>query len=67
MPADRLAALRGAFQKAMEDKEFLGKTEKLGLPVDPAYGETVRKMVTDALHQSPETVKLLAEALKTSN
>jgi tripartite-type tricarboxylate transporter receptor subunit TctC len=64
IPADRLQALRGAFQKAMEDKEFLGKTEKLGLPVDPAYGEAVRKMVTDALHQTPETVSLLAEALK---
>ena len=67
MAPDRLQTLRTAFQKAMEDKEFLSKTEKLGLPVEPAYGEAVRKMVTDALHQSPETVKLLAEALKTGN
>jgi tripartite-type tricarboxylate transporter receptor subunit TctC len=66
MSADRLQTLRTAYQKAMEDKEFLGKTEKLGLPVDPAYGETVRTMVRDALNQTPETVSLLAEALKAS-
>jgi tripartite-type tricarboxylate transporter receptor subunit TctC len=63
IPADRLAALRDAFRKAMEDKEFLAKTEKLGLPVDPAYGDTVLKMVKEALQQSPETIALLADAL----
>jgi tripartite-type tricarboxylate transporter receptor subunit TctC len=64
IPADRLAALRDAYRKAMEDKEFLAKTEKLGLPVEPAYGEAVLQMIKDALNQSPETVALLAEALK---
>ena len=64
IPPDRLAALRTAFRMAMEDKELLAKAEKLGLPIDPAYGETVLAMVRDALNQSPETVALLAEALK---
>jgi len=64
IPADRLAALRDAYRKAMEDKEFLAKTAKLGLPVQPAYGDTVLAMVKEALNQSPETVALLAQALK---
>ena len=64
IPADRLAALRTAFRMAMEDKELLAKTEKLGLPIEPAYGDTVLQMIKDALKQSPETVALLAEALK---
>ena len=64
IPADRLAALRTAFRMAMEDKEFLAKTSKMGLPVEPAYGDTVRQMVKDALNQTPETVALLARALK---
>lgn len=64
IPPDRLAALRAAFRMAMEDKELLAKTEKLGLPIQPAYGDTVLQMVKDALNQSPETVALLAEALK---
>ena len=64
IPPDRLAALRDAFRMAMEDKELLAKTEKLGLPIQPAYGDTVLAMVKEALTQSPETVALLAESLK---
>ena len=64
IPPDRLAALRTAFRMAMEDKEFLAKTSKMGLPVEPAYGDTVRQMVKDALQQTPETIALLAAALK---
>src|SRR5215510_2165519 len=44
IPPDRLAALRTAYRMALEDKELLAKTEKLGLPIDPAYGDTVLKM-----------------------
>ena len=64
IPPDRLAALRTAFRMAMKDKELLAKTEKLGLPIEPAYGDTVLQMVKEALKQSPETVALLAESLK---
>jgi tripartite-type tricarboxylate transporter receptor subunit TctC len=63
IPADRLAALRGAFRMAMADKEFLAKTDKLGLPVQPAYGDAVLAMVKEALSQSPETIALLAQSL----
>ena len=49
---------------AVEDKEFLAKTQKLGLPVQPAYGDAVADMVKQALDQSPETIALLASALK---
>lgn len=64
IPPDRLAALRNAFRMAMEDKELLAKTEKLGLPIEPAYGDAVLQMIKEALKQSPETVALLAESLK---
>jgi putative tricarboxylic transport membrane protein len=64
IPPDRLAALRTAFRMAMKDKELLAKTEKLGLPIEPAYGDTVLQMVKEALKQSPETIARLADALK---
>jgi tripartite-type tricarboxylate transporter receptor subunit TctC len=64
IPPDRLAALRSAFRMAREDKELLAKTDKLGLPIEPAYGDTVLEMIKAALKQSPETVALLAESLK---
>ena len=64
IPADRLAALREAYKKALEDKELQAKTEKLERPVDPAFGEDVLRMVQAALNQTPETVALLKEAMK---
>jgi tripartite-type tricarboxylate transporter receptor subunit TctC len=64
IPADRLAALREAYKKALEDKELQAKTEKLERPVDPAFGEDVLKMVQAALNQTPETIALLKDAMK---
>ena len=63
IPEDRLQALRGAFQRAMEDPELMAKAEKLERPVDPAYGDAVLKMIKDALNQTPETIALLKQAL----
>ncbi|MGE3245443.1 MAG: Bug family tripartite tricarboxylate transporter substrate binding protein [Beijerinckiaceae bacterium] len=66
MPADRLAALRDAYKKAMEDKDAQEKVAKLGRPLDPEYGEAVAKMVKDALQQDKDTVELLKASMKKS-
>ena len=62
IPADRLAALREAYKKALEDKELQAKAEKLGVPVDPAYGDDVLKMIKEALNQSPEVIAVVKNA-----
>jgi tripartite-type tricarboxylate transporter receptor subunit TctC len=64
IPEDRLAALREAYRKALEDKELQGKAEKLERPVDPAYGDDVLNAIKEALNQTPETIAVLKEALK---
>jgi tripartite-type tricarboxylate transporter receptor subunit TctC len=64
IPADRLAALRDAYKKALEDKELQAKAEKLGLPVDPAYGDDVLKLVKEALNQKPEVIAVVKNALE---
>jgi hypothetical protein len=64
IPADRLAALRDAYRKALEDKELQAKAEKLERPVEPAYGDDVLNAVKEALNQTPETIAVLKEALK---
>jgi tripartite-type tricarboxylate transporter receptor subunit TctC len=64
IPADRLAALREAYRKALEDKELQAKAEKLERPVEPAYGDDVLNAVKEALNQTPETILVLKEALK---
>lgn len=64
IPADRLAALRDAYKKSMEDSEAKAKAQKLGLPIQPAFGDEVAKMVREALNQTPETIALLREAMQ---
>ena len=59
-----LDALREAYRKALEDKELQEKAAKLERPVEPGYGDDVLKAIVAALKQPPETVALLAEALK---
>jgi tripartite-type tricarboxylate transporter receptor subunit TctC len=64
IPEDRLAALRDAYKKALEDKELQAKAEKLERPVDPAYGEEVLNMVKTALNQKPEVIAVVKNALE---
>jgi tripartite-type tricarboxylate transporter receptor subunit TctC len=64
IPAPQLAALRDAYRQSMEDKDMQARADKLGLPVEPLYGEDVAKAVSEALNQSPEVVNLLVEGFK---
>lgn len=64
IPQPALDALRGAYRRALEDKELHEKAAKLERPIEPAYGDDVRKAIVAALTQSPETVTLLAQALQ---
>jgi hypothetical protein len=48
----------------MEDKELVARAEKIGLPVEPLYGEDITKMINAALKQSPDTIALLKESME---
>jgi len=50
-PTDRVKMLREAFNKTMEDKEFLADLEKRKFDLDPSSGEELEKIVKDALSQ----------------
>ena len=63
IPADRLAALRAAYKKALEDPELRDKAMKAGRPIEPAYGEELAAMIRESLDQPPATVALLKAAL----
>lgn len=45
VPADRLDALRRAFDAAVKDKEFLETTQKARLDVDPMSGEDIELFI----------------------
>jgi tripartite-type tricarboxylate transporter receptor subunit TctC len=63
IPADRLSALRAAYDKSMDDKELQQQAEKSGRPLEPLGGAEVAKKVRLALDQPPEVVALVREIL----
>lgn len=63
-PADRMAELRAAYEKALTDPALLAEADKLGIPIEPLYGDEVAKLVNEALNQSPETVEIIAAAVE---
>lgn len=61
IPAERLEVLRGAYKRALSDKGLQERAAKLGLPLDPDFGDDVLNQVRAALNQPPETIALLAK------
>jgi len=59
IPADRVAALRNAFQQMLKDPDFLAETQKLRLDVHPMDGPTMEKLLKE-IYATPKNV--LAQA-----
>jgi tripartite-type tricarboxylate transporter receptor subunit TctC len=54
-PADRIAALRDAFDQVVKDPEFLLQAERGGVEVDPTPGIEIQK-ISDAIATTPKDV-----------
>jgi len=61
---NRLAVLREAYKKALNDPGFLKEAQMMALDLDPAFGEDVAKMMKEAVNQPPENVNLLRSLIK---
>jgi tripartite-type tricarboxylate transporter receptor subunit TctC len=58
VPADRVDALRAAFDQMVKDEDFLAKMKGLNLPVtEPISGVEAQKIVESSLAGSPDVVK----------
>jgi tripartite-type tricarboxylate transporter receptor subunit TctC len=55
VPADRVKALRAAFDATMKDPVFLAEAKKRGLNVDPMTGDAVEKLIV-RFHSYPERI-----------
>jgi tripartite-type tricarboxylate transporter receptor subunit TctC len=55
VPADRVTAVRRAFDAAMKDKDFLADAEKLKIEVDPLSGEEVATLI-GKLYNTPQDI-----------
>ena len=52
VPAERVDAIRRAFDATMKDKEFLAEAEKLKIEIDPLTGEQVAALIVRHLQDA---------------
>jgi tripartite-type tricarboxylate transporter receptor subunit TctC len=57
--AERLTALREAWNKTVKDTEFLAEAKKRGWPVAPVAGEELDSLAKEVIAQPPEVVQRL--------
>jgi tripartite-type tricarboxylate transporter receptor subunit TctC len=62
VPADRVEALRRAFDATMKDSAFLKEAEAMGFEVVPQTGERIAERVTAALATPKDIVRLAERA-----
>jgi tripartite-type tricarboxylate transporter receptor subunit TctC len=63
VPAERVTAIRRAFDATMKDPEFLAEAEKLKIEVDPLTGEQVAALIVDIYKTPAATVERVREAM----
>jgi len=63
VPAERVNAIRRAFDAVMKDKEFLDEADKLKIEIDPLGGEQVAALI-DQIYKTPTaTVERVRDAM----
>jgi len=63
VPADRVAALRKAFEATMKDPAFLADAEKRKLSIDPTPHQQLHAMISKIVSASPELVDRVKVAI----
>jgi tripartite-type tricarboxylate transporter receptor subunit TctC len=63
VPADRVNAIRRAFDATMKDKEFLAEAEKLKIEIDPLAGEQVATLIGQIYKTPADTVARVRDAM----
>jgi tripartite-type tricarboxylate transporter receptor subunit TctC len=67
IPADRLAALRTAFEAAHRDLQFLAEGQKLGVDISPVGAEAIDHALDDMAHASPEVFAYMKRLMAGAN
>jgi hypothetical protein len=64
IPANRLAALRGAFEATMKDAEFVAEAEKLQMEIEPLTAAQIDKLLAAAYATPKSIVQQAGELLE---
>jgi len=67
VPAERVAALRKAFDDTMRDPAFLAAAQKAGLHFNPVGGEELQKIVIRIVSPSPTVIEKVKDAIRPRN
>ena len=62
VPADRLTALRRAFDATMKDAEFVAEVERTRLALNPITGEELQKLVAEVSDMPPALLEKVRAA-----
>jgi tripartite-type tricarboxylate transporter receptor subunit TctC len=62
-PAERVAALRQAFDQSIKDPELLAETKKSRMDVDPTSGAALEKLAREILEQPPDVLARVKKIL----
>lgn len=63
VPSDRVAALREAFAKSLQDEDLRNEAKKSNLDLSPLSGEDFEQLIATLFRAKPEVLKLAREAL----
>jgi len=64
VPAERVSALRQAFDETMKDPKFVAAAEQANMYFNPIGGEELQRIVGRILKPSPEVMAKVKNALK---
>jgi tripartite-type tricarboxylate transporter receptor subunit TctC len=64
VPPARLQVLRDAYKKVLTDPVFIKDMEKMGMDLDPGFGDEVTKLMEAAINQPAENITLLRSLVK---
>lgn len=62
VPADRVAALRAAFDAMTSDADFKAMAEKTKLEIEPVSGKEIEELIRDIYSSSPDIIQAAADA-----
>ena len=67
VPADRVKALRQAFDDTLSDPQFIAAAKQANMDINPMGGEELQQIVRKVAGLSPKVIAMVKEAIKTKD
>ena len=64
VPAERLAALRKAFQALVRDPDFIRESDRRNVALEPLAGDELQAMVNQSMNLTPELVERIRQTIR---